>query len=588
MSKHDRRFKFNSNCSAGSHLYGGNFIPDDLLTRPLMVTSTTWLSRFSPYFSFVMSRKPNYRYSDVTKRVLQSSTVNKAISAATQEEIACSNSPDPMLPSSIEVKHRRRAVYLLNNMKSYISSTLVRLAGWILFKLLSRILTSIQYSRSQLEAIRKTRANTKSPIIYLPIHRSHLDYILVSFILYMNDIRTPLVAAGDNLHVPFFGNLMKGLGAFFIKRRLDPTVGSRDHVYRALVQAYIVENLKCNESIEFFLEAGRSRSGKSLMPKSGLLSVVVNSVLEKEIDDVFIVPVGISYDKLMDGNFVSEQLGQPKVAESFTLVARAIWSTLRSNYGSARLDFCQPISLKEYLKGLNVGVSLNDKTGDRVCLLHSGESVRPAPNNALCPVGLRSFPTAMSLYGMDDVSTGASGGNVTNASIDTRHAIQELAEHIIYTASKSSAVMSTQLLAFALLTMYRKGVSMSQLASTIDWLRDELRSKKRQLGFSGSSCDAIRYAASLLGRDLVTTETIQMAYSSTLLNCNFNDSNRCKKVVNIKPSCNVASIIELSYYGNSLVQSFALESILGKRAHLFTSPPLLLFKLSPSSSSSSL
>ena len=561
MAKYDR-FKFSSRSDAptGSHLYRSLYIPDDLLTRPLMVPSLSWMSRFSPYFSFVMSRKPDSKFSDVTKNVLRSPTLEKAILAATDEEIS-SKKIDPILTATVQAKHRRRAVYLLNDMKSYISSTLLRIAGWILFKLLSRVLTSIQYSRSQLEAIRKTRANAKSPILYLPIHRSHLDYILVSFILYMNDIKPPFVAAGDNLYIPFFGNLMKGLGAFFIKRRLDPTEGSKDHVYRAVLQAYMIENLKCNESIEFFLEAGRSRSGKSLMPKSGLLSVVVNSVLEKQIDDVFIVPVGITYDKLMDGNFVAEQLGQEKVNESFTLAAKAIWSTLRSNFGSARVDFCQPISLKEYLKGLMVDINFEGTSRDRVCLLHSGESVRPIDNSNLCSVGLRSFPTAVSLYGMDNVSTSIK--YVTNASNDTRNVIQELAEHVVYAATKSSAVMSTQLLAFALLSMYRKGISMSQLTLTIDWLREELRSKKRDIGFTGLSCDAIRYASSLLGRDLVTTETIQMAYSSNRLNCTYNDTNRCRKVVIIKPSISVASILELSYYSNSVVQSFALESILG-------------------------
>lgn len=564
MAKYDRRcFKFSSRSDAptGSHLYRSLSIPDDLLTRPLMVTSSRWMSRFSPYLSFVMSRKPDSKFSNVTNNVLRSPVLEKAILTATDEEIA-SKKIDPILTATVEAKHRRRAVYILNNMKSYISSTLLRIAGWILFKLLSRVLTSIQYSRSQLEAIRKTRANAKSPILYLPIHRSHLDYILVSFILYMNDIKPPFVAAGDNLYIPFFGNLMKGLGAFFIKRRLDPTEGSKDHVYRAVLQAYMIENLKCNESIEFFLEAGRSRSGKSLMPKSGLLSVVVNSVLEKQVDDVFIVPVGITYDKLMDGNFVAEQLGQPKVNESFTLAARAIWSTLRSNFGSARVDFFQPISLKEYLKGLMVDVNFESTSRDRVCLLHSGESVRPIDNSNLCSVGLRSFPTAVSLYGMDNVSS-CIKTNVTNASNDTRTVIQELAEHVVYAATKSSAVMSTQLLAFALLSMYRKGVSLSQLTLTMDWLREELRGKKRDIGFTGLSCDAIRYASSLLGRDLVTTETIQMAYSSSRLNCTYNDSNRCRKVVIIKPSISVASVIELSYYSNSVVQSFALEGILG-------------------------
>jgi glycerol-3-phosphate O-acyltransferase 1/2 len=96
----------------------------------------------------------------------------------------------------------------------------------------------------------------------------------------MNNIKPPLVAAGDNLLIPFFGNLMRGLGAFFIKRRLDHKSGKKDHVYRAVLHSYMTENLREGHSLEFFIEGGRSRSGKALMPKSGLLSVVVDSVLE--------------------------------------------------------------------------------------------------------------------------------------------------------------------------------------------------------------------------------------------------------------------------------------------------------------------
>lgn len=144
---------------------------------------------------------------------------------------------------------------------------------------------------------------------------------------------------------------MRGLGAFFIKRKLDPKTGQKDHVYRAVLDAYMAENLKEGESLEFFIEGGRSRSGKSYIPKGGLLSVVVNSLLENEIENVYIVPVAISYEKLIDGNFVNEQLGRPKAKESFSVAAKAIWTALHSNFGSVRVDFCKPFSLKEYLHG---------------------------------------------------------------------------------------------------------------------------------------------------------------------------------------------------------------------------------------------
>lgn len=125
----------------------------------------------------------------------------------------------------------------------------------------------------------KKRKGQNIPILYLPIHRSHLDYILISFILYMNNITPPLVAAGDNLMIPFFGNLLRGLGAFFIKRKSEKN-NHRDEMYQALLHSYIIENLRVGNSIEFFIEGGRTRTGKMLMPKLGLLSIVVDAILE--------------------------------------------------------------------------------------------------------------------------------------------------------------------------------------------------------------------------------------------------------------------------------------------------------------------
>lgn len=157
----------------------------------------------------------------------------------------------------------------------------MRIAGWILYRLLSRIFTSIQFNKSQMDRIRACVQQSRGrniPVVYLPLHRSHLDYILISFILYMNNIKPPLVAAGDNLMIPFFGNLMRGLGAFFIKRRTDPN-GEQDGVYQAVMRSYITENLREGNSLEFFIEGGRTRSGKVVMPKFGLLSVVVDALL---------------------------------------------------------------------------------------------------------------------------------------------------------------------------------------------------------------------------------------------------------------------------------------------------------------------
>lgn len=185
----------------------------------------------------------------------------------------------------------------------------------------------------------------------------------------MNNIKPPLVAAGDNLNITFFGQLLRGLGAFFIKRRSEAS-GLQPNMYQAIMRSYITENLRAGNSLEFFMEGGRTRSGKVVMPKFGLLSIVVDALRQGKlsficfnlkhflqpidiaigaVDDVYIVPVSISYEKLIEGSFIDEQLGLPKKFENFSDASKAIWETLHSNYGIVRVDFSKPFLLKEYL-----------------------------------------------------------------------------------------------------------------------------------------------------------------------------------------------------------------------------------------------
>ena len=500
-----------------------------------------------------MSRRPaSTKYSNVTNDVIRSRKVTDAVEKAAHdeyEEIFNSSSvpnADKTMPV-LRDKHKRRAISILQKMKSVISAGLLRIAGWVLYKVLGKMLTTVQFSKGQMALLKRVHENTKMPIIYLPVHRSHLDYILVSFILYMNNIKPPLVAAGDNLNIPFFGNLMRGLGAFFIKRKLDPKSGKKDYVYRAVLSEYMAENIQRGESIEFFLEGGRSRSGKTCMPKGGLLSIVVNTLVDNHIENAYIVPVSISYEKLIDGNFVAEQLGKPKVSESFSLAVRAIWKTLRSNYGSVRVDFCKPFSLKEYVRAVSfTPYSSIDEKGHKNCTARL-----PCPACATKISTMRTVSSTTSMYGTDELGPE-----------DKRDIVRQLGEHVLYDAQTNAALMSTQLLSFLLLTQFRKGATMQQLVPKMNWLREELTSRHRNIGFSGDTADAIRYASNLLGRNLVSTEIVQMAWSSS--ESSDDSANRVKKIVRLKPSPKLHALIELQYYSNNVLSVFLYESLLGK------------------------
>lgn len=162
----------------------------------------------------------------------------------------------------------QRAKHLLVDMRSKISDLLLRITSWLMYKLLPCFLSGVVAHPAHIEMLKNAASRASNvPLIFLPLHRSHLDYILVSFILLNNDIRAPIVAAGDNLKIPVFGALLRGLGAFFIKRKIDPIAGKKDNVYRAVLHTYMQQALFAGHNVEFFIEGGRTRTGKPCMPK---------------------------------------------------------------------------------------------------------------------------------------------------------------------------------------------------------------------------------------------------------------------------------------------------------------------------------
>ncbi|KAL1138084.1 hypothetical protein AAG570_009779 [Ranatra chinensis] len=363
---------------------------------------------------------------------------------------------------------------------------------------------------AQIVMLKKASA-TGLPLIFLPLHRSHVDYIAVTFTLCNNSIRSPLVAAGENLRIPIFGWILRGLGAFFIKRWMDPESGKRDKLYRASLHTYMTQCIEAGHYFEFFIEGGRTRTGKPCMPKGGLLSVFVDAYLSGTLQDALLVPVSVNYERLVEGSFVREQTGESKQPESFRSAISGIWAALTRHYGTVRVDFNQPFSLNELVR------SFQNKMRNTMGSLHVS-------------------PSTTSLYGTDVVVE------------EQRQLVDCIARHILYDCSRSTAVMSTNALAFLLLNVYRDGVKLVDLALALDKLREELYSSGKDTGFTGESIDVIEHAVKMLGPGLVLKE-------------------RSSDCVVIKPVTVLPNVIELAYYSNTLLPHFVLEGIVGSTIH---------------------
>ncbi|CAL1285137.1 unnamed protein product [Larinioides sclopetarius] len=506
-------------------------IPDDNILNMLKVPTenhnASLFDRLFHQISFILRKDAKVSYPDVSEKVLSSDRVKTAIKTSVMEDLKGQDIKESGIIAA-QVTHKQRAVHVLHQMRSCISSFLLKIAAWVMYKLLGKMLDGIEVRRDQIETLKKV-AEENVPMIYLPLHRSHLDYILVTFILFMNDLRAPLVAAGNNLMIPFFGALLRGLGAFFIKRKLDPQNGQRDYVYRAVLHTYMEESLKAGHSLEFFIEGGRSRTGKAVLPKAGLLSIVVDTLMSNGIRDAYIVPIAMSYEKLLDGTFVSEQLGRPKEMESFSTAIQGIWRTLHSNYGTVRVDFCQPFSLKDFLLAAEYSYNSPVRTL-QPCLL---------PQNQ-CFFNHNMKSRRRSEYGTEIVSE------------DHRQLIKDCADYVVYTSFNAYSVMSTNALAFLFLTKHRKATSFDHLVNSMDWIREEIVKRNKTFSYFGDSSEMIKRATKLLGKKLVTLDAIKMDWYS----------NNNKKTVYYKPSVNLPDVLELQYYANSVVPVFLLESII--------------------------
>lgn len=181
-------------------------------------------------------------------------------------------------------------------------------------------------------------------IIYVPCHRSHFDYLLLGYIVYEQGLHLPHIAAGINLNLPIVGPILRRGGAFFLRRSFH---GNR--LYAAVFDAYLHQILVRGHSIEYFVEGGRSRTGRLLAPKGGMLAMTVNSYIVDPKRPVVFVPIYFGYEKLIEGDdFISELGGAEKQSESLFGLIRSIRS-LREDFGRVYVNIAEPIELEPLL-----------------------------------------------------------------------------------------------------------------------------------------------------------------------------------------------------------------------------------------------
>ncbi|MBM4321676.1 MAG: hypothetical protein FJ125_17475, partial [Deltaproteobacteria bacterium] len=259
---------------------------------------------------------------------------------------------------------RSEAVRLLEEIGAKFRISMIQLMFWFFTPIWQRIYHGVEVDEEGLEKVRQ--AARRGPLVLVPSHKSHVDYLIISYIFHLNNLVPPHIAAGINLSFWPLGAIFRRAGAFFLRRSFkgDPLYGV---VFRAYVRKLISEGF----AIEFFIEGGRSRTGKLLPPRLGLLSMIVEAALgttEKRPADVTFVPISVGYERIIEARSYTQELGGGhKKAENLggLLAARRV---LNRRYGRLYVSFGEPLALAEVL-----GPAVSGPAAPRRLVQHLGE-----------------------------------------------------------------------------------------------------------------------------------------------------------------------------------------------------------------------
>lgn len=263
----------------------------------------------------------------------------------------------------------RKAEEALESMQATPSSAALRALEVALDKIFQRIYVGLDIDEEGIARIRQL-AKTGS-LILLPSHKSYIDFLVVSYVFYKSNIPVPLIVAGENLSFFPMGPIARRAGAFFIRRTFRG-----DRLYAALVDAYVRRLFRDGFSFEVFLEGQRSRTGKLLAPKFGLLSMLVSAALGRDPAKVHFVPISISYERIIEtGSHQHEILGGEKIKEDAAGLLSAT-EVLRHRYGRISLQVGKTLNLKAVADELGIPLNaaeLNPKQS-RMLVTHLGNA----------------------------------------------------------------------------------------------------------------------------------------------------------------------------------------------------------------------
>ncbi|KAL3981922.1 Acyltransferase family protein [Acanthocheilonema viteae] len=271
---------------------------------------------------------------EIIEMILKTESIQKVI----REECAKRNTTRKLLSDEARL--------ILRNITHQMQLLVIRSVGYVIAKTIRIIYSGVYFNDEQLLRIREY--STTDPIIFMPTHRSYMDFLIVSLLCFNHNLSPPAVATGmDFMASRFLGETLRRCGSFFMKRQFG-----KDKLYWSLFSSYVQMQLRETDNpVEFFLEGTRSRSGKSLYPKFGLLQMCMEPFFRCQLYDLIVVPVTIDYDKVLEEFLYAYELfGFPKPQETTTELFKSR-EILSKRFGHIYVNFGEPISVRKYFNG---------------------------------------------------------------------------------------------------------------------------------------------------------------------------------------------------------------------------------------------
>jgi glycerone phosphate O-acyltransferase/fatty acyl-CoA reductase len=290
-----------------------------------------------------ISKFVEYRNTDLRmKTVLELKEIRRAIDKyIEQRKKELKKEKKPIRESRLEKEVKDKAKQYARRMEPVMRKGVAISFCYFTHKYLKQIFNRININPSEIERIKKLQH--KGPLVFVSNHRSYMDFLILTYIILAYGLEPPYIAASEDfLKVPIISTMFRSVGAFFIKRgyKADP-------VYHAILREYTKHILMEGNSLEFYIEGKRSRRGKLLQPKLGMLKILVEALAEKRVKEIYVVPVSISYERVLEAeSFTQEFVGEGKVGESLSRLIKGA-STLTHTYGIVHLGFSSPIKLSE-------------------------------------------------------------------------------------------------------------------------------------------------------------------------------------------------------------------------------------------------